>query len=223
MLARTCVEDFLEILLLCGNGYGIGALKLLRPMFERVVTLCYIQENPNEAQLYLNFHKITRRKVLSALREDFGHEMVNEAEWADSEAAYRAVKDDYQVRCECGRARTNHTWHKRDVISMAKKVGMDPLRVPAYLLPIQHLHASPDSFILRTRSADGRLLFQAGPQRIPARTALRSAHCLSLKVLEAIHMQFKNEPLRSLLETCNADFTAIWEKNCPVEPTDDSE
>jgi len=29
-IGRPCAEDFMEILLLCGNGYGIGAMKILR-------------------------------------------------------------------------------------------------------------------------------------------------------------------------------------------------
>ncbi|MDA2926548.1 hypothetical protein MYX78_04830 [Acidobacteria bacterium AH-259-G07] len=36
-LGRVCCEDFMEILLLCSNGYGIGGLKLLRGMYERTV------------------------------------------------------------------------------------------------------------------------------------------------------------------------------------------
>ncbi|MHA1402099.1 MAG: hypothetical protein ACTSQE_17265 [Candidatus Heimdallarchaeaceae archaeon] len=34
-MGRLCVEDFMEILLLCGNGYGIGGMKLLRGLYER--------------------------------------------------------------------------------------------------------------------------------------------------------------------------------------------
>ena len=30
-LGRLCVEDSMEILLLCGNGYGVGGLKRTRP------------------------------------------------------------------------------------------------------------------------------------------------------------------------------------------------
>jgi hypothetical protein len=37
-LGRMCIEEFNEILLLGGNGYGIGALKILRGMYERAVT-----------------------------------------------------------------------------------------------------------------------------------------------------------------------------------------
>ena len=38
-LGNVCREDFSEILLLAANGYGIGALKLFRGLYERVVTL----------------------------------------------------------------------------------------------------------------------------------------------------------------------------------------
>ena len=36
-LGRLVVEDFMEIMVVCGNGYGIAGLKLLRPMFEATV------------------------------------------------------------------------------------------------------------------------------------------------------------------------------------------
>lgn len=31
---RLCAEEFSEILLLCGNGYGVAALRLVRSMYE---------------------------------------------------------------------------------------------------------------------------------------------------------------------------------------------
>jgi hypothetical protein len=49
LLDRLCAEDFSEILLLCGNGYGIGAEKLLRGMYERAVTATYLSQHPEEA------------------------------------------------------------------------------------------------------------------------------------------------------------------------------
>ena len=36
-LGNHCFEDFMEILLLAGNGYGIGAQKMIRGMYERAV------------------------------------------------------------------------------------------------------------------------------------------------------------------------------------------
>jgi hypothetical protein len=40
-LGRICVEDFSEIFVLAGNGHGVGALKILRGMYERAVTSAY--------------------------------------------------------------------------------------------------------------------------------------------------------------------------------------
>src|ERR1700722_1401564 len=45
---RLAVEDFNEMLVLSGNGYGAGALKLLRGMFERLVTAHYVHTHPTE-------------------------------------------------------------------------------------------------------------------------------------------------------------------------------
>ena len=36
-LGRIAIDDFSELMVLGGNGWGIGALKILRGMYERVV------------------------------------------------------------------------------------------------------------------------------------------------------------------------------------------
>jgi hypothetical protein len=37
MFGRICVEDFLEVILCCGNGNGHAAEKLVRGLYERAV------------------------------------------------------------------------------------------------------------------------------------------------------------------------------------------
>src|SRR5881397_1643886 len=60
---RFCVEDFMEIVLLCGNGYGAGALKILRGMYERAVTACYLHQHPEEVEAFLNFYWVDRHRL----------------------------------------------------------------------------------------------------------------------------------------------------------------
>ena len=60
-LGRICVEEFSEILLLAGNGHGIGALKILRGMYERAVTSAYIIANPDQADAFLDYDKVNKR------------------------------------------------------------------------------------------------------------------------------------------------------------------
>src|SRR5258708_34103971 len=47
-LGRLGVEEFMEILLLCANGYGIGAQKLIRGMNKRAVTARYLFKRPKD-------------------------------------------------------------------------------------------------------------------------------------------------------------------------------
>ena len=63
-LARSCLREFNEILLLCSNRYGIGALKILRPLYERVVTLKYVAQHPCEAEQFIQYSDIHWHKLL---------------------------------------------------------------------------------------------------------------------------------------------------------------
>jgi hypothetical protein len=46
VLGRLCMEDFFEIIQLAGNGYGFGALKLVRSLYERAVTMAFLSGQP---------------------------------------------------------------------------------------------------------------------------------------------------------------------------------
>ena len=46
---HMAVDDFMEILLLCANAEAHGAEKVLRPMFERVVTMKYLRDHPESS------------------------------------------------------------------------------------------------------------------------------------------------------------------------------
>src|SRR5258708_3052993 len=50
-LGRAVADDFGELLVLAGNGRGIGSYKILRGMYERIVTAAFISKNPPEARL----------------------------------------------------------------------------------------------------------------------------------------------------------------------------
>ncbi len=43
MCGRVCIEDFMEILMCCGNGSAYAAQKILRGFYELAVTLQYLQ------------------------------------------------------------------------------------------------------------------------------------------------------------------------------------
>src|SRR5581483_5604779 len=47
-LGHTCRQDFLEIIFLAINGYGDGATKILRSLYERAVTIEYLIKTPSK-------------------------------------------------------------------------------------------------------------------------------------------------------------------------------
>src|SRR5712671_5104755 len=62
-LGRIAADDFNELLLLASNGWGFGALKILRGMYERVVTGAFISKNPSEARVFANDGPIKRGNI----------------------------------------------------------------------------------------------------------------------------------------------------------------
>src|SRR5689334_7548565 len=55
MLVKTVASVFGDILILAGNGCGLGAMVLSRGMFEYVVMAEYLRQNPREHADYTAF------------------------------------------------------------------------------------------------------------------------------------------------------------------------
>src|SRR5205807_8034674 len=70
-LGRVCVEDFERVLNLCGNGFGIGGMQILRGMYERQVTAAYLTKDPEEVDNFIDYHHAHARKALTHLRDPF--------------------------------------------------------------------------------------------------------------------------------------------------------
>jgi hypothetical protein len=215
-LGRLCVEDFMEILLLCGNGYGIGALKLLRGLFERSVTLGYIAENPEEADNFLEYHHIHVGKHFNHANEVLSmSEHLPQEKIDQIKDAYLESKKKYQEEaCEkCHTTKLRFSWSSIDLPGMAKKVGLKDLYLQCYYEPMLQAHPTVSSLIARLKpSSDGKITFNEGAQRESADSALIGAHSLILSVLMSENKFFRiglDDELNDRLK----DFKLIWKKD----------
>ena len=144
-LGRLIVEEFMEILLLCGNGYGIGAQKLIRGMYERAVSARYLMGHPEEVDNFLDFHPVADRKFLTAVEQSMGRNVFTPEQAQQIRDDYAAVKNQFMVPdCKtCGTSRMNHTWSKTDVVSMARtSVNLWPFILPGYYMPMREGHTT---------------------------------------------------------------------------------
>lgn len=214
-LGRICVEDFMEILLLSGNGYGIGAEKILRGMYERAVTARYLHKHPDETERFLDFHWIQQSKLAKAVQSTLGAETLPPEIVRNVEYNYARVKSDFIVEVchSCGRKDVNYTWSRMDLVSMAAEGSLKDLVVPAYYLPLREAHSTTGSILSRMNSETlDRLEFHEGAQRDRADQALITAHNLLLNILDLQHEHFHLEQLDVPRERCFQDFIEIWDR-----------
>lgn len=73
-LGETCRVDFLEILFLAVHGWGIGASKLLRGLYERSVALAYMIKHPEKAEHFVRYAAIQEYKMMVPAVELVGEE-----------------------------------------------------------------------------------------------------------------------------------------------------
>jgi hypothetical protein len=216
---RLIVEEFMEILLLCGNGYGIGAQKLVRGMYERAVTARYLINHPEEVDNFLDFHRVSDYKFLNAAEQSTGRNLFSPEQMKKIKEDYESVKGQFVVPdCRvCGSERMNHTWSKVDIVSMARMTkNLWPFILPGYYMPMREAHSTVGAIFSRLdpHTRDG-LIFDGELQRDRADTALFTAHMILLDTFELQREFFKIEELEPIIQTCISDYTEIWKGEAP--------
>jgi len=98
-LGMSCFHDFEEIVVLSGNGYGFGALKILRGMYERLVTGSYLHSHPEETSDYLDYHHVAQYKVARELKDNVGIEVLTSEDFEELKAKRDRVLPRFMRRC----------------------------------------------------------------------------------------------------------------------------
>lgn len=210
-IGHTSREDYLELLFLAVNGYGPGASKLLRGLFERAVTLAYIVKDPDKAERFVHFAAIQEYKLMNAAlqivtEEAFDSRMRDlENTVAKIRERYQQYKTEFEVtQCrDCGRKGTAISWD-RDLAAMVHSVG-EPYKAyyfGAYALPNLHVHATVASMFDGTET-DVRVERRLGE----ADFALMHATFVFLDVLRKQNELFE---LGLDIDTCEQSFAAVW-------------
>jgi uncharacterized protein DUF5677 len=208
-LERAAYEDFGELLILAGNGMGLGAKKTLRSIYERLVTAMFIGKNPLEARIFLDHADIEKGKVLNRmiatvpqlLNKDLTPEEIKRIQ-DGKKAAIDRKKIEY---CdECNQPITDEAWTRVSLDTMAKKVDESLLKLygTCYLSPTLLIHATPFGLDLRFRKT------KAGPEA-HAHGALWRGHFLMLWLLRHQDSYFKLG-LGPQIDARCAAFSAIW-------------
>jgi hypothetical protein len=208
-------EDFMELFLMAANGYGYGAMKLLRSMYEHTITLKYLHDHPDEFEAFFDFDRVQQHRLMKPIFDTFGESVLSAEIVAETERRYEEVKEKFMVKsCKsktCGEKRVGPTWSKLDFVSMAKTTGaIGSLIVPGYYIPLRHAHSTLRAMMERLERRDEHLGFERESQPEEADQALMTAHNCVLVALEIQDEQFKILGLKSAVENGIRDWALIW-------------
>src|SRR5207244_7506437 len=83
-LGHQVADDFFDIVLLAVHGNGMGAVKLLRPLYERVVTALYLMKYPEEVNAFNAYADIKVGRFIHRAQKDGLDLSAAPAEWLAS-------------------------------------------------------------------------------------------------------------------------------------------
>ncbi len=215
-LGRIIADDFGELITLSGNGRGIGAYKILRGMYERIVTAAYIAKNPTEARPFVEDDAIKKWKlwqqaleVMSDLKESIAKEKIDSLE-----AEYKRVKAKRaeSICNKCGQPKTQEAWTRVDLATMAKQtdINLSALYGACYLTPTFHSHATGFDLSVRFKRGDSGVGYQEISES-EGRQAILLAHNLLLRHLVLQNEYFKlglDEEIQPRIDS----FLRIWKQ-----------
>ena len=139
-LAAASLRDFDEILVLAGHGFGIGASKILRGLYERTVILSYLSEHVDEVNLWIDYSNVNWSKLM---RE--GEVAAGKADWLhpdDVEAITRRFEDTKSKFTQHNRRGVRPNWTQKSVPQLATEVSEELRRLyfNGFLSPTLFVH-----------------------------------------------------------------------------------
>jgi hypothetical protein len=215
-LGSNCCEEFYEILLLCGNGYGAGATRLLRTLYENAVTTAYIATHPEEADNFLDYNCVHEKRMLDNFKKVAPREVEKTVpadrikQIADT---YEAMKAKFQMTdCKkCGTKKLQQGWTKKSPEQLASIAGerYQSLYVYCYFLPMLRTHATAAGMADHMELKEGMLTVDTEGGKRMVNTALLGAHRVLLAILRTQDEYFKLG-LAAEIEEREKDFLACW-------------
>jgi Family of unknown function (DUF5677) len=189
-LGHQAADDFFDILLLAVYGHGVGAMKLLRPLYERVVTALYLIKHPDEVEDFNHYADVDAWRLVKHARQAGVNlnTFMTETEIAGIRKAYDNVKPRFT---KPGQKRERGSWAQKDLAARANAVGLGKFYGGAAFWPTLLLHTTRTALESRLDASTGGLAFKHGPQRDRADRAIRWAHALIVQLLHASDQFFE--------------------------------
>jgi len=200
MLVSLTANGLHELLILAGNGAGMGAMKISRGMFESAVMAEYLRRNPHEIHDYLGYGHVLNWKRLRQFPESATSDRARQLEDSYNQVKPRFTNKDRNVRQQ---------WNKNSISKMASAVGREQQYELAYSLAASIHHGNVEAMLAHIEADKNRLSIAELPSLEWIKQALISGHVYLLQALSTL-----NDCLRlgfhGHMKAANEKFQDAW-------------
>lgn len=136
-LAAKALKNYQAVLTLCSHGFGEAALVVVRGLFEDIVNLAYISQEPGErAQLFAEFNIIEKKRLLANLERAGLESKQEQDDWQQNwEAEYQRLRQKFLTQ----RGEDAHYWSGLNVRQMCEAVDQATVTLTRPLLKTYYL------------------------------------------------------------------------------------
>jgi hypothetical protein len=206
-LSRLCVDRFEDILILCTQGRGDGAMPLVRAMFESLVNASYIQAHPEKAEDFRRYLFLFIKKVQGQIEKLHGKTLGAAQKKSIDDALKQFAGPDGRI------PGPKKDWTEVHLVDRAKDVNLGECVVAAYYRPMEISHPSMIHVYSLSKVKNGqRFVFgnakEFSQQKV--REALAVSHSLAIEVLVLLQRTFGNDALNTYITQCRADYGEAW-------------
>jgi hypothetical protein len=171
---QTTLVAMNDVLLLCGNGSGSAALRIVRGMFESSTIAEYVRRTPEAAEDYLQFRPVIAWRryqwmLKNVPEKSFANELVSRME-----RQYESVK----ARFDNGKGKVRTNWSKCKIHEMAHAIGRREQYelVYSWLSAMHHLNPEALFEYIEDRNGTPMIRLDCAPSQRWIKEALIAAH-----------------------------------------------
>jgi hypothetical protein len=196
---NACLPDINDFMTLTHADSHHGALKILRSLYERTVTLKYIAANPSEAEKFMDFDAIDWDQVLVEIEKLTGFGLTEPSRTNLKKRTEKARQEFKQAPCpQCG-MRKQTSWTKLTAKDMASRVDMGHMHLLTFVMPSKLIH--PTAWGMR----------EVNSLEPPLYNNLHSLHELIVQLVLIHRRHFEGGKLLTpMMYSVIEDFLSVW-------------
>jgi len=200
MLVRMTTTGWIELLMLVGNGAGLGAMKIARGMFETAVMAEYLRQVPEEIDDYIEYGHVLDLKRMKMFPEAVSAEKARQIE-----EEYNRVRP----RFENKEGKVRGHWNRHSISHMAHKIGRGEQYEIPYSIAASIHHGNFEAMIAHISGDETQIEIESPPSLHWVNQALVSGHVYLLQGLNTLNTFFD---LGFDLHAAGEQFEKVWRK-----------